>query len=235
MDSTQWEPARVRSRELRCGRTRADDRLKMAIATDEKECARARRKGSFFADSTPFAERAATPRLISLLAASTRRRSSSAASWLAREPIAALSLGQLAVLGHLRQRRADDAGRDAREPRDLGRGHRRALLQRCENLGLVLAAWCRCAFGSAGARGPAWPPGSSWRRGSALASGWLGWLGRGYGLPASARQDCALKVLHGVAQARQLIVNRLVLGDLILDLLEARYDLLGDRTDIRTL
>ena len=47
--------------------------------------------------------------------------------------------------------------------------------------------------------------------------------------------DLALKVLDHVAQAPELIGKPLVLGDLILDLLEPLYDLLGDRADIRTL
>jgi len=73
------------------------------------------------------------------------------------------------------------------------------------------------------------------RFGRALPRGSLGWLGRGYRLAAEARPDRALKVLHRVAQAPELIGNPLVLGDLILDLLEPLYDLLGDRADIRTL
>src|SRR3954453_4523700 len=100
--------------------------------------------------------------------ARARRCANPAASWLAREPIAALSLSQLAVLGHLRQSRADGAGRDTRELRGLGRSHRPAPLQRCEDLGLVLAAWCGRAFGSAGARCRVWPLGSSWPLGSPL-------------------------------------------------------------------
>jgi hypothetical protein len=68
-----------------------------------------------------------------------------------------------------------------------------------------------------------------------LAWGSFGWLGGGYRLAAEARHDRALKLGHHVAQARELIGDPLVLGEVILDLLEALYDLLGDRADIRTL
>jgi hypothetical protein len=68
-----------------------------------------------------------------------------------------------------------------------------------------------------------------------LPSGSLGRLGSGYLLAAEARHDRALKVCHHVAQAPELIGKPLVVGDLILDLLEPLYDLLGDHADIRTL
>jgi len=68
-----------------------------------------------------------------------------------------------------------------------------------------------------------------------LPWGSLGWLGGGYRLAAEARHDRALKVLDHVAQAPELIGDPLVLGDLILDLLEPLYDLLGDRAEFRTL
>jgi transposase len=78
-----------------------------------------------------------------------RGRPNSAGLGQGREPVAALGFGQLAGLGHVVQRRADGARGDARDLGDLGRGHRLALLQGREDLGLVLTARRRRVAGGA--------------------------------------------------------------------------------------